>query len=325
VTTRDPYTVILAARLGISEARARRAVAVFAEAAPLWKRWADAGEMALLLKWKGEAAPLGAAMVAARLVEPEGEGFVLAELDAPTIAAVLEDVAAEREAARERKEAERIRRDIAEKAVTLRDNAGNRVTSRYISPVSREFSESDGQSVTAGGVASPNTRAPGEGVRARGNLPPPTPSTPGTPATRIPAFPETQNPDPGDIPSLSRWLHAVLRRHGFTGPSKLDSSQQSELLDAIAAGLRPETLAELIEQAADNGARKMSWLRVGIAREMGDLAYRAAPCGEGDDESRAPPIPPAGRRGPSDPIPLEEARLIREHKADEPPGGMYEW
>jgi hypothetical protein len=299
----DPAVLRVEAALACERKLARAVVRALVTVAPRAAPWIDAEDIRVTTGAAFSAGVLFDALVRARLVV-EGEAGIVLTSEGQVLAAILEE---EREAAAERQARSR----EAKAAVTFCDE---RVTSRDQGVTSCDevpgFSSGhralDGGICDGVGLASPITRVAG----ARGNLPPPTPST-AADAPMHSALLEpnatTETPPAGDIPRLMAWLHATLRRHGFTGANRLASSQVAELLDVIAAGLTPDALERLIRQASDNGARKMSWLRVACESELSEVCYRApAPVAE----VRGPP--PVGQREAGDPVPIEELRLLRE-------------
>lgn len=310
---RDPAVLRVGAALGDRKV-GRALVRALLSAAPRAMPWIDARDLLVTSMQDGkglDAEAVHAALVEARILA-EGEGGIVLSEGGETLRQMMLQ---EREADRERQvrhRAARSRVTSCDEAVTFCDE---------VRDFSLQGASDSGTFCDGEGVASPITRAPG----ARGNLPPPTPTattsdassrsaanTSNSSNTSAPAY----TGDTYDIPNLDAWLQATLSHHGFTGPSRLTSSQRSELLDAIRAGVSPDAIDGMLDDASSNGARKMTYVRRPLRRAIEQAAVAEA-------ESRAPP--PAGRRGTSDPIPLEEARLIREHRAGEPPGGMYEW
>ncbi len=297
MSTRDPHTVILAARLGISEGRARRAVEAFVADAHAWRRWANEGELALLMRLSPVPAGIGEAMVAARLVEREGEGFVLAELDAVVVARILAEEAERRAAGAERTREHR-ERQIALQNVTARDAVLDRVTERDSASPVASFGYSGLDGVTAS-PASPITRAHTGAPGARGNSTPPTPNA-------------------GDVADLARWLRQFLSYRGFKRGYALDEPQQSELLDAVLLlGLPRERLEGIISEAADRGGRSMVYLRRMVEGALSEGCYRPGPLERA--EGRAPP---GGDEGDEDgegydgpiPVPIEAIREWRDRR-----------
>lgn len=306
----DPAVLRLAEALGVERRAAARVVRALVDVAAAAAPWIDGRDVAVTTKYAGDGDALLAALRRARLVVG-GDGEIdLSPVEGERLRLAIEE---ERESARARKQASR--EEAA--AVTFRDHsgtsrdqgvttAGHRVTT--CSGGEQILPENVTENVTRrdGSCASPITRAPGEGARPRGNLLPPTP-----PATTSDA--STRPATISDLPDPEDWLHEIAKRRGW----RLDRVQRRELIGHMEAGMSPDTLEALLNQAADNDQRRMVWIRPALRREMERLAA------EGEDESRGPPL--AGQRGANDPIPIAEIRLIREHEAGEPPGGMYEW
>jgi hypothetical protein len=310
----DPAVLRVVGALGGDAKAARAAVRALVTVAERAAPWIDADDIRVTTRVTAfEAGALFEALVRARLVVQEERGIVLTS-EGQVLGAILE---AEREAEAQRKFEQREKklgqaRDIGGTSVGhCRDIDGTTPGQERDADGTLPASGRDihGTFRDGEGVASPITRAPG----ARGNLPPPTPTTP---ATDVP-------PEAADIPKLMTWLHATLKHHGFTGPSRLTSTQHAEILDAIALGLSPDALEGIIRQASDNGVRKMSWLRAAIENELSDVCYRAPARAPAAGEERGPP--PPGQRGATDPVPIAEWRLLRDfERREREDGGEYE-
>lgn len=349
----DPAVLRVEAALGCERKAARAVVRALVTVAPRAMPWIDAEDVEVTTGRLFAGEPLLGALVRARLVEETAAGIVLTS-EGERLRESLDE---ERAAAAERKRASREMKEV----VTFCDQ---RVTSRDIGvtfrsaagQVSSAYGDPDGTNRDAEGVASQITRVAG----ARGNLLPPTPpaaSGDSAPASTL-----------ADLPDPEAWLHEVAKRRGW----RLDRVQRRELLGHMQAGMSPDFLESLLNQAADNDQRRMVWIRPALRREMERMAVRSPPgveelefeqggiCHEaGKDDpdggaegqvpdvwSRAgedvpggaqqatgvvPPgapsagdgcVLPAGRRGLTDPIPIGEARLLREHRESE---GEYEW
>lgn len=377
----DPAVLRVAAALECERAAAARVVRKLLDVAEAASPWFDGEDIGVTTGYQGDAGRLEPALRRSRLVVDGEGGLVLVAGEAARLGELLRE---ERAAAAEKK---RLHRESAIHAAVAGHRGDNRGTTggplvdepgttggrpgddRGTSGTSSETIEGQpgtgiGTNGDIAGFATPITRAPGEGAGTRGNLLPPTP-------------PATSDASPSsatihDLPDPEDWLHEIAKRRGW----RLDRVQRRELIGHMEAGMSPDFLEALLNQAADNDQRRMVWIRPALRREMERLMDRSPPvvevlefeqggiCHEAreDDQDRSeegqvpemrcragedvlgcsqqaagvvPPgaastgdgcvLPAAGRRGLSDPIPLEEARLIREHKAGEPPGGMYEW
>lgn len=318
----DPAVLRVAAALDCERPAARRVVRALLDVAPAASPWIDGEDIAITTGYSGDAAQLERALKRARLlVDFDGEpgGLVLVAGEAARLGELLRE---ERAAQAEKK---RLHREAAIHAAVERDNRGTTggplgdeagtsggrpgddrgTTGTGVEPFEGHPGTETGTNGDSDGLASPITRAPGGGACPRGNLPPPTPSATADASTRSAAT--TSAPsytgDTSDIPNLDAWLQATLSHHGFTGPSRLTSSQRSELLDAIRAGVSPDAIDGMLDDASSNGARKMTYIRRPLRRAI----EQAGAIGPWDDHTRAPP-------GHQEPTPIDEARFMRAHQ-----------
>lgn len=275
---KDPAVLRVAAALACEAKDARAIVRALITVAPRAAPWIDAVDVAVTIgsepKLKAALDALGGAGVLvealrrARIVDLLADGSVGTGPEFEPLRALLES---EREAAAEKKRRQR-----------ERDNPGTDWGHRGDIEGTSGGQAGDGRGTLRGpcgtvlgtdgdrcgdrpGLASPITRV----IRARGNLLPPTPIDASNPA------------------ELDKWLNRFLTYRGYTGPSRLDTPQRSELLDYVAAGLPLEELEGILAEAADNGARKMVYLRPPLRR-----ALEVIEAGQGAHEGRGPPGAP---------------------------------
>ncbi len=272
---RDPAVLRVAAALACEAKDARAIVRALITVAPRAAPWIDAQDVAVTIgsepKLKaaldalGGAGALVEALRRARIVELLADGGVGTGPEFEPLRLLLES---ERAEAAEKKRRQRERDTPGTDWGRARDSEG---TSGGQAGDGRGTSRGPGGTVsgTGGdgcgdrpGLASPITRV----IRARGNLLPPTPIDASNPA------------------ELDKWLNRFLTYRGYTGPSRLDTPQRSELLDYVAAGLPLEELEGILAEAADNGARKMVYLRPPLRR-----ALEVIEAGQDQHEGRGPP------------------------------------
>lgn len=276
---KDPAVLRVAAALACEARDARAIVRALITVAPRAAPWIDAVDVAVtigstpLLKDAldklGDAGALVEALRRARIVELLADGGVGTGPEFEPLRLLLES---ERAEAAEKKRRQRERDTTPTSGGTdwgrARDSEGTsggqagdrRGTLR--GPCGTVSGTSVSRCGDRPGLASPITRV----IRARGNLLPPTPIDASNPA------------------ELDKWLNRFLTYRGYTGPSRLDTPQRSELLEYVAAGLPLEELEGILAEAADNGARKMVYLRPPLRR-----ALEVIEAGQDQHEGRGPP------------------------------------
>lgn len=309
----DPAVLRVAAGLGWEARLARAFVAKLVSVPAAALPWIDADDIAHTTRESAPGLELAAALLRARViveVEGEGSGFTLAS-EGVRLAALLRE---ERAAAAERK----MRQRDAAAAGTFRDQRGG--TLRDIGGTTCDFAGTlrsgdegfSGPERDIDGLASPITRAPG----ARGNSSSPSspPTPPSTPASSGSASPASSSSAaiPGDTgaitdPAEAHRIATSLRRalvRVITAPPALADDIADDLLSGRVTA---EELMAAAKLAPRHGGRNYNFLLsiVESAREKAEEA------------SRAPPVFPL----PNDPIRIEDARLIREHRESE---GDYE-
>lgn len=289
---KDPAVLRVVDALGGDPRAARAAVRALVTVAPRAMPWFDARDIQVTTDADFEAGALYEALVRARLVVQEEAGIVLT----PVGEALRELLVEERAKAAERQQNSR----DAKAAVTFRDQ---RVTSRDIDVTSRSSgeensSENEDAGVTPGvtsaaaSCASPITRAPG----ARGNSSPS--SSPPAPSSSPPPNPPADSgifTDPAEAYRVATSLRRALQRSITAPPALADIIAE----DLLAGRVTPDELMAAAKQSPRHGGKSYAYLLALVESAR-----------EAEAASRAPP--PAGQRGPNDPVPIEERRMLRE-------------
>lgn len=299
----DPAVLRLADALGVERKVARAVVRALVDVAPRAAPWIDGRDVAVTTGFAGDGGELLAALRRARLVTGEDGEIMLHELEGERLAVLI---AEERAMAAAKKARNREPAAIGTLGGHEGDiegtGGGPRVdeagTGRgHEVPLSSDFGTETGTSRDGEGLAIPIPRV----TPARGDST--SPLSPYSPAADSAPQPDSET---------FRLATSIRRRiaASINAPRGLDVDIAADLAAGRVTG--PELLEAAVE-ARRKGGRSYDYLLAII-----ESRRRA----QAEDESRAPP--PVGRRGPSDPIPLEEFRLIREHEAEGPPG-VFEW